>query len=80
MDLVTIVEGDPKAPFSIAITPKYWGGATHFPKLLHFTLDPYKQINIKKDLASNDPQELIYHKTSINKKSFYFLLMPMEKV
>ena len=30
--LVTVVEGDPKAPFSIA---------TPFPGLLHFTLDPY---------------------------------------
>ena len=31
--LVTLVKGDPKAPFSIATTP--------FPGLLHFTLDPY---------------------------------------
>ena len=30
--LATIVEGDPKAPFSIA---------TPFPGLLHFTLEPY---------------------------------------
>ena len=29
--LATIVEGDPKAPFSIATTPG----------LLHFTLEPY---------------------------------------
>ena len=31
--LVTVVEGNPKAPFSIATTP--------FPGLLHFTLDTY---------------------------------------
>ena len=31
--LLTLVESDPKAPFSIATTP--------FPELLHFTLDPY---------------------------------------
>ena len=31
--LATLIEGDPKAPFSIATTP--------FPGLLHFTLDHY---------------------------------------
>ena len=40
--LATIVEGDPKAPFSIATTPRCVGeGATPFPGLLHFTLEPY---------------------------------------
>ena len=29
--LVTLVEGDPKAPFSIATTPKCWGGRYSFP-------------------------------------------------
>ena len=38
--LATIVEGDPKAPFSVATTPRC-AGATPFPGLLHFTLDPY---------------------------------------
>ena len=33
---MTLVEGDLKAPFSIATT-----GATPLPGLLHFTLDPY---------------------------------------
>ena len=33
--LATEVEGDPKASFSIGAS------ATHFPRLLHFTLDPY---------------------------------------
>ena len=39
--LVTVVEGDPKALFSRATTPRSGGGATPFPGLLHFTLDPY---------------------------------------
>ena len=38
--LAILVEGDPKAPFSIATTPKC-KGATPFPGLLHFTFDPY---------------------------------------
>ena len=39
---LTIVEGDPKAPFSIATTPRCSGGGfTPFPGLLHFTLDTY---------------------------------------
>ena len=39
--LATLVEGDPKAPFSIATTPNVGEGASPFPGLLHFTLDPY---------------------------------------
>ena len=40
--LATVVEGDPKAPFSIATTPRCRGGGnTPFSGLLHFTLDPY---------------------------------------
>ena len=39
--LATIVEGHPKSPFSIATTPKCRGGRYSFPRLLHFTLDPY---------------------------------------
>ena len=45
--LTTVVEGDPKAHFSIG------EGATPFPWLIHFTLDPYlimlsvKQSSIK---------------------------------
>ena len=51
--LVTVVYGDPKAPFSIATTPRRGGDAISFPGLLHFTLDPYlinmsvKQWSIK---------------------------------
>ena len=37
--LATIVEGNLKAPFSIAID--IGKGATLFPGLLHFTLDTY---------------------------------------
>ena len=39
--LATIVEGDPKDPFSIASTPRCRGSTTPFVILLHFTLDPY---------------------------------------
>ena len=39
--MATIVKGVPKAPFSIATTPRCRGGRYSFPGLLHFTLDPY---------------------------------------
>ena len=39
--LATIVEGNPKAPFSIATIPRCRGGRYSFPGLLYFTLDPY---------------------------------------
>ena len=39
--LATIVEGNPKAPVSIATTPRCRGGRYSFPGLLYFTLDPY---------------------------------------
>ena len=39
--LATTVEGNPKAPFSIATTPRCRGGRYSFPGLLYFTLDPY---------------------------------------
>ena len=41
--LTTIVEGDLKAPFSIATKPSCrGGGATPFHGLFHFTLDTYR--------------------------------------
>ena len=39
--LATIVEGGPKAPFSIATTPRCRVGRYSFPWMLHFTLDTY---------------------------------------
>ena len=39
--LATVVEGNRKAPFSIATTQGVGEGATPFPGLLHVTLDPY---------------------------------------
>ena len=38
---VTLVEGDPKVPFSIATTPRCVKGATTFLGLLQFTLNTY---------------------------------------
>ena len=52
VNLAIVVEGDPKAPFSTATTPKCSGGATPFLGLHHFTLDTYlillsvKQVGI----------------------------------
>ena len=37
--LATLVEGDPKAHFSIATTSSCKGGCYSFPVLLHFTID-----------------------------------------
>ena len=37
--MATIVEGNPKAPFSIATTPRCRGGRYSFPGWLYFTLD-----------------------------------------
>ena len=46
--LVTEVEGDPKAPFSIATTLRRREGVTSFPRLLHLTLDTYlKLLSVK---------------------------------
>ena len=43
--LATVVEGDPKAPFSIGVapspTPLCKGDATPYSGLAYFTLDPY---------------------------------------
>ena len=39
--LATIVEGDPEVSFSIFTTLCVGKGATPFPGLLNFTLDPY---------------------------------------
>ena len=39
--LATLVEGDLKAPFSMATPPRCRGGRYSLPGLLHLTLDPY---------------------------------------
>ena len=39
--LASVVEGYPKAPFSIATTPRCREGTTPFPGLLHLTLETY---------------------------------------
>ena len=39
--LVTIVEGNLKAPFSIATTARYRGGGNYFPWITPLYLDPY---------------------------------------
>ena len=49
--LATIVEGNPKAPFSIATTPMCRGGRYSIPGLLYFTLNPYL-IVLSKEASS----------------------------
>ena len=45
---ITLVEGDPKALFPIATTPRCRGGHYSFPGLLHFTLNAYLiMLNVK---------------------------------
>ena len=45
---MTLVERDLKFPFSIATTPKSEGGRYSFPRLPHFTLDPFLiMLNVK---------------------------------
>ena len=39
--LATVVEDDPKGPFSIATTSSVEKGTSPFPRLLHFALDTY---------------------------------------
>ena len=39
--LATLIESNPKDPLSIASTRDVGEGATPFPGLFHFTLDPY---------------------------------------
>ena len=39
--LAAVIEGNPKAPFSIATTPRWRGECYSSPGLLHFTLDTY---------------------------------------
>ena len=36
---LTVIEGDPKPPFSIATTPKCWGRHYSFPLIVTFTDD-----------------------------------------
>ena len=51
--LATIVEGDLKAPFSIATTPRLVAeDTTPFTGLVHFTLDPYFIMLSIKEAAS----------------------------
>ena len=56
--LVTTVEGDPKAPFSISTTPRYRRGHYSIPRIAPLILDPYlimlsvKQGGIKYNILS----------------------------
>ena len=46
--LATIAEGDPKAPFSIATTPRYRGERYSFPWIVPLTLDlHFRMLSVK---------------------------------
>ena len=57
--LETLVEGDPKATFSVDTSPRCWKGVTPLPGLLHFTLDNYLII------LSVRPGGIKYHYVSL---------------
>ena len=60
--LATIIEGNPKAPFSIAATPRCRGGRSELFDIKLFAC-------IKMDLALHNLQRLIYHKIQTNKQT-----------
>ena len=63
----TIVEDNPKAPFSIATTPRCRGGHYSFPGWLYFTLDPHlimlsvKQGGIMQSFKSQPDFRFVIH-------------------
>ena len=62
--LVTGVEGDLKAPFSIATTSRCREGTTPFPGLLHFTLDTYLiLLSVKQEVINYHFKSLWYDAT-----------------
>ena len=38
---LTVVKGNPKAPFSMDTTPRFSGGCYYFPRIAPLTFDPY---------------------------------------
>ena len=70
LKLATIVEGNPKAPFSIATTPRCRGGRYSFPGLLYFTLDPYLiMLSVKQGGIKYHFLSLWYDSTGIEPRS-----------
>ena len=50
----TVVEGDPKAPFSVATTSRSRGGRYSFPWIAPFALDPYLiMLRVKQGVKYN---------------------------
>ena len=75
--LTTIVEGNPKAPFLIATTPRCRGGCYSFPGLLYFTLDPYLiMLSVKQGGIKNHFLSLWYDATwdwtQVSRALFFF--------
>ena len=62
--MATVVEGDPKAPFPIATTPRCREGRYSFPRFLHFTLDTYLIIlSVKQGSIKYHFLNLWFHST-----------------
>ena len=68
--MATVVEGDPKAPFSIATISRCREGAIPFPGLPHFTSDPYLiRLSVKQGSIKYHFLSLWYDSTWIEPKS-----------
>ena len=66
--LATEVEGNPRASFSIATTPRCRRGATSFPGLHHFTLDMYLiMLSVKQGGVKNHFLSLWYDSTRVSR-------------
>ena len=83
--MTTLIKGDPKAPFLIATTPRYWGRCYSFPGLLHFTLNAYLiMLSVKQGGIKYHFLSLWYDSTwdwtpvsqTIGEHSIYLLLPP----
>ena len=60
----TVVEGDPKAPFSIVTTPRFRRGRYTFPWITPLTLDPYLiMLNVKEGSIKYQFSSLWYDST-----------------
>ena len=68
--MATVVKGNPKAPFSIATTPRCRGGRYSFPGLLYFTLDPYLiMLSVKQGGIKDHFLSLWYARPGIEPRS-----------
>ena len=54
-ELATVIEGDPKAPFSVATTPRCKGGRYSFSSMAPLIVDPYLiMLSVKEEITKYD--------------------------